>query len=69
MNKIISEIKPRDTNDYFAQVKVMKSDEDKETSRNLPGDGNPAEDLSMTMTGNKVKYPSQRLFINLSELV
>lgn len=50
LNKIISEIKPRDTNDYFAQVKVMKSDEDKETSRNLPGDGNPAEDLSVTMT-------------------
>ncbi|XP_069787225.1 thyroid adenoma-associated protein isoform X3 [Narcine bancroftii] len=48
LHKIINEIKPRDTNDYFAQVKVLNSDE---CSKNLNGDCSPAGTLSMTMTG------------------
>uniref|UniRef100_UPI00398F516E thyroid adenoma-associated protein n=1 Tax=Pristiophorus japonicus TaxID=55135 RepID=UPI00398F516E len=50
LHKIITEIKPRDTNDYFAQAKLLKSDEDRDSSKNLCEDCRPAETLSMTMT-------------------
>ncbi|XP_062911751.1 tRNA (32-2'-O)-methyltransferase regulator THADA-like isoform X2 [Mobula hypostoma] len=50
LHRIINEIKPQDTNDYFVQVKVLKSDECRESSKNLRGYCNSTENVSMTMT-------------------
>ncbi|XP_078085820.1 thyroid adenoma-associated protein [Mustelus asterias] len=50
LQKILNEIKPRDTNDYFAQAKVLKTDEDRESSKNTSDDCKPSDNLNMTMT-------------------
>ncbi|XP_078413288.1 thyroid adenoma-associated protein isoform X1 [Cetorhinus maximus] len=50
LQRILNEIKPRDTNDYFAQAKLLKTDEDRESSKNTSEDCKPSENLSMAMT-------------------
>ncbi|XP_048457292.1 thyroid adenoma-associated protein [Rhincodon typus] len=49
LQKILNEIKPRDTNDYFAHAKLLKSDEDQELSKNASEDCKPSENLSVAM--------------------
>ncbi|XP_048392441.2 thyroid adenoma-associated protein isoform X2 [Stegostoma tigrinum] len=49
LQKILNEIKPRDTNDYFAHAKLLISDEDQELSKGAFEDCKPSENLSMAM--------------------
>ncbi|XP_072436771.1 thyroid adenoma-associated protein isoform X3 [Chiloscyllium punctatum] len=49
LQKILNEIKPWDTNDYFTQAKLLKSEEDQELGKNAFEDCKPSENLSMAM--------------------
>ncbi|XP_072366552.1 thyroid adenoma-associated protein isoform X3 [Scyliorhinus torazame] len=50
LQKILNEIRPRDTNDYFAQAKLLKTDKDREFSKNTYEHCKPSETLSVAMT-------------------